>query len=68
MIDVTPVSTTVTVVDPLHAAHPPEEAVIVADPVSRPSTWPEVCPTDTVLGSLEDQATPDVRFFWLPSS
>ena len=68
MIEVTPVNTTVTVVDPVHAAHPPEDAVMVADPVISPSTCPEACPTDTVVGSLEDHATPDVRFFWLPSS
>jgi len=67
MIDVTPVNTTVTVVDPVHAEHPPEEAVMVAEPVISPFTWPEACPTDTVVGSLEDHATPEVRFFWLPS-
>jgi hypothetical protein len=33
VIEVTPVNTTVTVVVPLHAAHPPEEAVMVAEPV-----------------------------------
>jgi hypothetical protein len=66
-IEVTPVSTTETDVDPLQAAQLPADAVIVADPVMSPVTMPEVGPTDTVLPSLEDHATPDVKVFWLPS-
>jgi hypothetical protein len=67
VIEVTPVKTTVTVVVPLHAEHPPEDAVIVADPVWTPVAMPEVCPTDTVVASLVDHTTPDCSVFWLPS-
>jgi hypothetical protein len=64
---VTPFKTTVTVVLPEHAEQLPEAAVTVADPIATPVTIPEVCPTDTVFASLEDQVTPDVSVFWLPS-
>jgi hypothetical protein len=66
-IDVMPVSTTVTVVDPEHAEQLPEAAVIVASPTATPVTTPEVCPTDTLFESLEDHVTPEVSVFWLPS-
>jgi hypothetical protein len=41
-MDVTPVSTTETEVDPVQAEHPPDDAVIVADPVATPVTIPDV--------------------------
>jgi hypothetical protein len=28
---------------------------------------PDVAPTDTLVGALEDQVTPEVSVFWLPS-
>jgi hypothetical protein len=62
--EVTPWSATVTVVDPKHAEQLPGlRAVIVALPAATPVTTPEVCPTETALGSLEDQVTPEVRVF-----
>ena len=67
VIDVTPCKTTVTVVDPEHAEQLPALAEIVAEPILSPVTWPEVCPTETVVESLDDQVTPEVTFFWLPS-
>ena len=66
-MEFTPDSTTETDVDPVHAVHPPDEAVIVDVPDCNPVAMPEVCPTDTVVASLEDQATPEVSVFWLPS-
>ncbi len=59
--------TTETVAVPVHAEHPPDEAVMVDVPDCSPVTMPEVCPTDTTVGVLEDQTTPEVRVFWLPS-
>ena len=68
MIDVTPVNTTVTVVDPVHAAHPPEDAVMVADPVTSPSTCPEACQPIRWLDHWRTTLRLTSRFFWLPSS
>jgi|SRR5579864_8337981 len=59
--------TTETDAVPVQAEHPPDEAVMVAVPDCRPVTMPEVCPTDITVGALEDQTTPDVSVFWLPS-
>ena len=67
VIDVMLASTTVTVAVPVHAEHPPDEAVMVAVPDCNAVTMPELCPTDTTVGALDDQATPEVRVFWLPS-
>jgi hypothetical protein len=59
-------STTETDVDPVQAEQPPDDAVIVDDPCDNAVTKPP-CETDTAVGSLEDQATPDDNAFWLPS-
>jgi len=67
VIEVTPWSATVTVVDPEQAAQLPALAVIVADPMATPVTWPEVCPTEIVLELLVDHVTPEFKVFWLPS-
>jgi len=68
VMDETPESTTETEVDPVHAAHPPDEAVMVEVPDWTPVTMPDVAPIDTLVGALEDQVTPEVSVFWLPSS
>jgi hypothetical protein len=68
VMEFTPDSTTETDDVPVHAVHPPDEAVIVAVPDCNPVAIPEVCPIDTVVASLEDQTTPEVSVFWLPSS
>ena len=67
VMEFTPDSTTETDDVPVHAEHPPDEAVIVAVPDCTPVAIPEVCPIDTVVASLEDQTTPEVSVFWLPS-
>jgi hypothetical protein len=67
VIEVTPVRTTVTVVDPEHAEHEPDDAVMSDDPTATAVTMPEVCPTVTELCVADDHVTPDVSAFWLPS-
>jgi hypothetical protein len=63
VIEVTPCRTTETLVDPVQPEQLPELAEIVADPILTPVTWPEVCPTETVVVSLLDQVTPEVSVF-----
>jgi len=63
VIEVTPCSATVTVVEPEHAEQLPELAEIVVEPMERPVTWPEVCPTEATAESDEDHITPEVRVF-----
>lgn len=67
VIEVTPWSATVTVVDPEHAEQLPALAEMVDEPIPTPVTWPELCPTVTAAESLDDHVTPDVMVFWLPS-
>jgi hypothetical protein len=62
-IEVTLFKTTETVVEPVQAEHPPDDAVMVAEPSRSPSTMPEVWPTDTVDASEEDHTTPEVSVF-----
>jgi hypothetical protein len=59
--------TTETDAVPVQDEQPPDEAVMVEVPDCSPVTMPEVCPTDTTVGALDDQTTPDVSVFWLPS-
>jgi len=67
VIEVILFKTTVTVVEPLHDEHPPDDAVILAEPTRSPFTRPEFWPTDTIDAASEDHTTPDVRVFWVPS-
>lgn len=65
-MDVTPCRATVTVVVPVQAEQLPALPVIVAEPMVTPVAKPPAV-METALESLEDQVTPEVSCFWLPS-
>lgn len=65
-IEVTPWRATVTVVVPVQAEQLPALPVIVAEPMVTPVANPPAV-IETALESLEDQVTPEVNCFWLPS-
>ena len=67
VMDVTFDTTTETDWLPEQAEHPPDDAVMVEVPVCSPVTMPEACPTDTTVGALEDQTTPEVSVLGVPS-
>ena len=52
-MEFTPDSTTEMDDVPVHAVHPPDEAVIVAVPDCTPVAIPEVCPIDTVASVIK---------------